>query len=460
VALKFEILVRSREAGARVGRVSTPHGAFDTPAFMPVGTRGSVKGLLPHLVAATGSQIVLANTYHLLLRPGPELVARRGGLHRFMQWPGPILTDSGGFQVYSLGDISRIGDDGVTFRSVVDGSMVEVTPERSIETQHMLGADIIMAFDDCPPSVDPKSMNQARMRMGETGAAEADERTGGTPIPLGGVGRRRSPTADHGARLDEANERTVRWLERCAKFHRASGRARIQALFGIVQGGTDLARRDWSLERVCAVELPGFAIGGVAVGEGFEEIVAVVRHTAPRLPVDRPRYLMGVGYERDIVAAVRAGVDMFDCVLPTRNGRNANAFTRTGQIRLKNAKYAEDDGPIEEGCDCLACWGAIGSGAVLPSEAIPSPRPGAGATLSPAGRGWEPPARGGGFSRAYIRHLFMAGEMLGPILVSVHNVRHFQRLMLDIRAAVRDDCWARLVERWPVAAEGVSVPPR
>jgi len=419
-ALQYEIIEKSASCHARLGRVTTPHGSFQTPAFMPVGTKATVKGLLPGLVGQTGSEIILGNTYHLMLRPGADLIERRGGLHSFMRWNGPILTDSGGYQVYSLGDTNKVTDDGVAFKSVVNGSIIQMTPEMSMGIQHQLGADIIMAFDDCPPSVDPVTMSDARRRMltTKTGSFEKGY--------------------DHEQRLTLSNERTIRWLERCAKYHRESGRDASQALFGIVQGGTDLDRRDWSLERVCAVDLPGFAIGGVAVGEGFDQIVEVVGHTAPRMPEEKPRYLMGVGYERDLVAAVRAGVDMFDCVLPTRNGRNSNAFTRTGQIRLKNAKFAEDDGPIEAGCDCVAC----------------SPGP-----MAYPGQGVDGmlPEDGGWFSRAYIRHLFMAEEMLGPMLVSLHNVRHFQRLMLDIRVAVRDDCWLALAERWPVAAEGVAI---
>lgn len=402
-ALTFEISHRCRSSHARVGRVVTRHGAFDTPAFMPVGTKGTVKGILPHLVAQTGAQIILGNTYHLLLRPGPDLVARRGGLHPFIGWPGPILTDSGGYQAYSMADIVKLDDEAVTFKSIVDGSMIALSPERAMEVQNALGADIIMALDDCPPSVDPSTFNQTRQRL-------AAQQT---------TSRKRK--LDHASRLDEANERTVRWLERCKAAH---ARPDEQSLFGIVQGGTDLERRSWSAERICQVDLPGYAIGGVAVGEGFEQIVRVVEHTAPLLPDAKPRYLMGVGYERDLVAAVRAGVDMFDCVLPTRNGRNANAFTPTGQIRLRNAGYAEDDRPIDETCDCAAC------------------RPGL--------HGWAT-VDGRPFSRAYIRHLFMAEEMLGPILVSLHNLRHFQRLMLDIRRSIRDDDWSGLARRWPVA---------
>ena len=402
-ALSFEISHRCASTRARVGKVTTVHGSFDTPAFMPVGTKGTVKGLLPNLVAQTGSQIILGNTYHLLLRPGPDLVARRGGLHPFTGWPGPILTDSGGYQAYSMADIARLDDEAVTFKSIVNGSLITLSPERAMEIQNALGADIIMALDDCPPSVDPSTMNQSRQRI------TAQKTTS------------RTRKIDHQDPLAEANERTIRWLERCTLAH---ARPDEQSLFGIVQGGTALERRSWSAERVCQIELPGYAIGGVAVGEGYVQIVSVVEHTTPLLPEGKPRYLMGVGYERDLVAAVKAGVDMFDCVLPTRNGRNANAFTPTGQVRLRNAKYAEDDGPIDASCDCLAC--------------------------QPGSHGWQT-VDGRPFSRAYIRHLFMAEEMLGPILVSIHNLRHFQRLMLDIRRAIREDTWSDLARRWPVS---------
>lgn len=401
MTLRFAIHHRSTSSGARTGRVETPHGAFDTPAFMPVGTRGSVKGLLPELVARTGAQIILANTYHLLLRPTPPTVAALGGLHRLMGWPGPILTDSGGYQAYSMADLNAVDDDGVTFRSIVDGSEVRLTPESAIAAQNALGADIIMAFDDCPPSI----------AAPEPGPNAADPR-------LARVLRRDAQLDPH-ARLLLANERTIRWLQRCKDAH---GRAHDQALFGIVQGGADLDQRTWSVQRVCDIDLPGYAIGGVAVGESPDDIARVVRHTAPQMPEHKPRYLMGVGYERDIVAAVRAGVDMFDCVLPTRNGRNANAFTPSGQIRLRNARFADDPEPIEPGgaCDCEACR-PVWTGA-------PGP-----------------------FSRGTLRHLFMSGEMLGPILVSLHNLRYFQRLMVDIRRTIRDDDWPGFARRWPAA---------
>ncbi|HRQ72558.1 MAG TPA: tRNA guanosine(34) transglycosylase Tgt [Phycisphaerales bacterium] len=408
-ALRFEIHARSRLTGARAGRITTLHGSFETPAFMAVGTKGTVKGIVPPLLAATGTEVMLCNTYHLLLRPGEQVVRSLGGLHRFTGWPGPILTDSGGYQAYSMADRNAIDDDGVTFRSIVDGSRVRLTPERSIEVQNALGADIIMAFDDCPPSIEPTAgaVNQTRLRL-------AAARDSGGPSGY-----------DHAARLKAANERTIRWLERCNQAH---ARPNDQALFGIVQGGTDLDARAWCVERVCGVDLPGYAIGGVAVGEDHERIAEVTAFTAPRMPEDRPRYLMGVGYERDLVAAVLAGVDMFDCVLPTRNGRNGQAFTRTGVVRLRNAEHATDPQPIERGCDCPAC--------------------------DPARHGWGPP-EGGCFSRGYIRHLFLAEEMLGPILVSLHNIRLYQRLMFDIRRAVVEDDWPSLGRAWLRAAEGL-----
>jgi len=397
-ALSFEIQHRDTTSHARLGRVTTPHGTFDTPRFMPVGTQASIKGLLPDAVGRMGAQIVLANTYHLMLRPGSELIARMGGLHGWMRWDRPILTDSGGFQVFSFTDANKIDDDGVTFASHLDGKKFHMTPEMSMRVQNELGADIIMAFDDCPPA--PQSTSD---EVGSDGSQQ-----GRAPQP-----RHAIPMDEYEARLDIANERTVRWLERCVASH---GRPSDQALFGIVQGGVDLERRSACAQQVCQFDLPGFAIGGVAVGEGYDQLKKVCEHTAPLLPEDKPRYLMGVGYERDILAAVRSGVDMFDCVLPTRNGRNGYAFTSTGPIKLRNAKHSEDDGPIEPGCDCPAC--------------------------------------AGGYSRSYLRHLFLAGEMLGPILVSSHNIRHFQRYLLDIRTSIGQNDWSLLARNWPVAFQG------
>ena len=392
-ALRFQILARSASNRARLGRVTTPHGSFDTPAFMPVATAAAMKGLTPTQIRGTGSQIILNNAYHLFLRPGGDRLERFGGTHRFMRWDGPVLTDSGGYQAYSMSDTAVLGEDGVTFRSFIDGSKVHLGPESSMRVQNQIGADIIMAFDDCAPAALPEEGADER-RLARTRRIE-----------------------DHARRLEEAHERTLRWLDRCVRAH---ARLQDQALFGIVQGATDLDLRRRSVEGVCSHDLPGFAIGGVAVGEGTDAIRKVVEFTAPLLPESKPRYLMGVGYERDIVMAVAAGVDMFDCVLPTRNGRNANAFTRNGSIRLRNARFADDHAPIDPSCDCEAC--------------------------------------ASGFSRAYLRHLFMAEEMLGPTLVSVHNIRHFQRLMMDIRTAIREDAWSWLLGSWPCIGAGQEQP--
>jgi queuine tRNA-ribosyltransferase len=287
-----------------------------------------------------------------MLRPGEKVVAELGGLHRFVAWPGPILTDSGGFQVFSLSDINQITDDGVTFKSHVDGSLVHLTPQRSMEVQNDLGADMIMAFDECP--------------------------------------RATAPVEYHKTAVD----RTLRWARICIESHK---RPADQALFGIVQGGTDPALREHCAADLIKLNFPGYAIGGLAVGEGFEAMKSVLDHVTPMLPEGRPRYLMGVGYPRDIAAAVASGIDMFDCVLPTRNGRNAYAFTATGPIRLRNSQYQRDTRPIEPGCDCYACLH---------------------------------------FTRGALRHYFFASEMLGPILVSVHNIRFYQRFMADIRRAL------------------------
>lgn len=403
MAIRFDITAKSRTTAARVGRVSTPHGVFDTPAFMSVGTRATVRGVTTDQLRQLGAQVVLNNAYHLWLRPGPELIERMGGAHRFMGWEGPILTDSGGYQAYSMADTNAIDENGVTFRSFVDGRTLRLTPEVSMDIQNKIGADIIMAFDDCPPSVGLGEGEQSQTRTKLQAAHDRDRVKG---------------RYDHATRLKVANERTIRWLERCTQAHT---RPDTQALFGIVQGGTDEDARQWSAEHVTNVELPGYAIGGVSVGETSDDIARVVRFTAPLLPEAKPRYLMGVGYPRDIVAAVCAGVDMFDCVLPSRNGRNASAFVPEGQLRLRNAGFADDPGPIEPGCDCPAC------------------RQGPG----------------GHASRGYIRHLFMAQEMLGPILVSLHNLRLYQRLMDDLRATVAGNGWDAFAKRWPSAASGI-----
>jgi queuine tRNA-ribosyltransferase len=368
--LRYERITTDTATRARLGRVATRHGSFDTPAFMPVGTQGTIKGLLPDQVAATGSQIILANTYHLMLRPGERVVADLGDLHRFMAWPGPILTDSGGFQVFSLSDINRISDEKVTFKSHVDGSVVELTPRRSMEVQNALGADIIMAFDECPPADAPAEYHRT------------------------------------------AVERTLRWARECLETHVRAG---DQSLFGIVQGGTDPGLREHCARKLVEMMFPGYAIGGLAVGEGFEAMKGVLDVVTPGLPSDKPRYLMGVGFPRDIVAAVAAGVDMFDCVLPTRNGRNAYAFTAEGPLRLRNSRFVRDEGPVEAGCDCYACRQ---------------------------------------FSRGAIRHFFFAGEMLGPVLLSVHNIRFYQRLMADIRKSIQGGTFAEFQRNDPRSTLG------
>ncbi len=370
--LRYELLRQDHATHARLGRVTTRHGGFDTPAFMPVGTQGTVKGLTPDQVHATASQVILANTYHLMLRPGEAVVAELGDLHRFMAWPGPILTDSGGFQVFSLADISKISDDKVTFKSHIDGSLIELTPRRSIEVQNALGADIIMAFDECPAADAPLEAKRA------------------------------------------AVDRTIRWARLSLEAHQ---RPNDQALFGIVQGSTDRGLREYCAGQLMELDFPGYAIGGLAVGEGFDAMVEVLGFTAPVLPPDRPRYLMGVGFPRDIVAAVASGVDMFDCVMPTRNGRNGYAFTADGPLRLRNSRFQRDSLPIEESCDCYACRH---------------------------------------FSRGSLRHYFFAGEMLGPILVSVHNIRFYQRLMRDIRQAIADATFDVFVRQDPRCRLGPS----
>jgi queuine tRNA-ribosyltransferase len=372
MSLRFDLFQTDPESRARLGRVTTSHGPFDTPAFMPVGTQGTIKGVLPDHVAAAGSQIILANTYHLMLRPGEDVVAQLGNLHQFMAWPGPILTDSGGFQVFSLADLNKIDDTGVTFKSHIDGSIHHLTPQKSIHVQNKLGADIIMAFDECPPA------NAERIYH------------------------------------EQAVARTLRWAGECKQSHQ---RPHDQSLFGIVQGGTHLDLRARCTNELLKLDFPGYAIGGLAVGEGFDAMVQILQHTTPLLPPDKPRYLMGVGFPRDIAAAVAAGVDMFDCVLPTRNGRNAYAFTAAGPLRLRNSKYISDANPIETGCDCYACTH---------------------------------------FSRGAIRHFFFAAEMLGPVLVSVHNMRFYQRFMADIRRAISAGGFHDFVRRDPRCLLGPS----
>jgi queuine tRNA-ribosyltransferase len=361
-ATPFRFTLEARAGSARAGTFHTPHGPVETPAFMPVGTHGAVKAMMPEQVRATGAQMVLSNTYHLALRPGEALVAKLGGLHRFMQWPGPILTDSGGFQVFSLPG-KEISDQGVRFRNEVDGSTMDLTPERSIEIQNALGADVIMAFDECTPF-------------------PADEALAATGV-----------------------RRTLDWIQRCLRAHARPG---DQALFGIVQGSVYPRLRERCAAGLVPLDLPGYAIGGVSVGEGHELLCRVTEHAAPLLPEDKPRYLMGVGLPEDMLAAIGFGIDMFDCVIPTRYARSASVFTSRGRLRLTNRRYRRDAYPIDTSCACAAC--------------------------------------AGGFSRAYLHHLFAANEILSAILCSIHNVHFYEWMVRGARGAIlagRYDDWRR-----------------
>ena len=358
-AFRFELVAQDAATGARAGVLHTPHGAVETPVFMPVGTQATVKTLDQQDLAAAQAQIILGNAYHLYLRPGHQLIDRMGGLHAFMNWPKPILTDSGGFQVFSLSDRNEVTADGVRFQSHLDGSHHFFTPEKVMEIEHGLGADIIMAFDEC------------------------------TPYPCG---------RDY---AQESMQRTLRWVERCLSRHRALATERVhrppQALFGIVQGSIYPDLRRACAQALVQLDLPGYAIGGLAVGEPREDLFAVVHQTTTYLPTAKPRYLMGVGLPHDLVEAVAAGVDMFDCVVPTRNARNGTAFTRQGRLRLKNACHAEDPQPLDASCACATCRH---------------------------------------YSRAYLRHLFQTNEVLGPRLATFHNIFFFQQLMSEMRDAI------------------------
>ncbi len=369
----FPLTITHRDDKARTGVYHTAHGDVETPAFMPVGTAGSVKGVTPIQLVGTGAQMILANTYHLQLRPTAEAVRDLGGLHKFMGWDGPILTDSGGYQVFSLAEINKITDDGVDFRSHIDGTRMRLDPKIATHVQNMLGADVIMAFDECPP-------------------LPCDQET-----------------------LVRAVERTIRWAAQCKEHH---GRPQDQALFGIVQGGLDVDLRCRCAEGLIDIDLDGYAIGGLSVGETHQEMATVLPPIAEALPVDRVRYLMGVGMPRDLLVAVQAGVDLFDCVLPTRNGRNSQAFTRRGTLNLRNETHRLATRPLEDDCDCETCRR---------------------------------------FSRGYIRHLFNAGEMLGPTLTSIHNLRFFQRFMSRVRELIRAGRLATIVEEFPIAAPPARV---
>ncbi len=341
---------------ARRGRLTLAHGTVETPAFMPVGTYGTVKGMLPRDIEAIGAHIILGNTFHLWLRPGLEVIREHGGLHDFVQWDRPILTDSGGFQVFSLGAMRKISEEGVTFRSPIDGSKVFLSPETSMDIQRVLNSDIVMIFDECTPY--PATVDQARTSM----------------------------------------ELSLRWARRCKQAHEGNP----NALFGIVQGGMYPGLRDISLEGLQQIGFDGYAIGGLSVGEPKEDMIRILDHLPRRLPADQPRYLMGVGKPEDIVEAVRRGVDMFDCVMPTRNARNGHYFVsgtpeNKGVVRIRNSQYRHDQGRLDPECDCYTCQN---------------------------------------FTRAYLYHLDKCGEMLGAMLGTIHNLRYYQRLMQQLRDAI------------------------
>ena len=364
VGFSFQCQASCSQTQARAAVWRTPHGAVETPGFMPVGTLATVKGLTPEQLQATGAQMILANTYHLHLQPGEAIIERIGGLHRFMGWSGPILTDSGGFQVFSLSELRQITETGVTFRSPKDGRIIELTPERSIQIQNALGADVIMAFDECPPA-----------------QAERSE-------------------------IVAATERTYRWLERCIEAHQRPG---DQALFGIVQGGVYPDLRCAAAQSLADLDLPGYAIGGVSVGEPPELIHAIVRVSAPQLPLEKPRYLMGVGTYREMVEAIAAGIDLFDCVIPTRFGRHGTALVKGERWNLKNAQFREDCQPLDSTCPCYTCQN---------------------------------------FSRAYLNHLVRSREMLGYILLSLHNVTELIRFTQQIRTAIVGDRFVTEFAHW------------
>jgi queuine tRNA-ribosyltransferase len=355
LAVKYEFIKECKQTGARLGRVHTPHGIIDTPTFMPVGTQATVKAMAPNELKEIGAQIILSNTYHLYIRPGHKLIEKAGGLHGFMNWDRPILTDSGGFQVFSLNELRKIKEEGVEFKSHLDGTKHFFTPEYVMEIENSLGADIMMAFDECTPY--PCDWDYAKNSM----------------------------------------ERTIRWLKRCKDAHKNTEK---QALFGIVQGSTYKDLRIESARRTVDVELPGYAVGGLSVGEPKDIMNEVLEYTVPELPKDKPRYLMGVGSPDALLDGAIRGIDMFDCVLPTRIARNGTVMTSTGKLVVRNAEYAEDFIPMDEECDCYACKN---------------------------------------FSRAYIRHLIKAGEILGGRLTSIHNLRFLQNLMANIRKAIAED---------------------
>ena len=359
---EFVLSAKDHSTRARAGVFCTPHGDLLTPVFAPVGTQATVKAMTPAQLKGLGASLVLANTYHLYLRPGDGLVKEFGGLHEFMQWPDPLLTDSGGFQVFSLSDTRKIDDDGVTFKSHIDGTMHRFTPEKSVEIQNNLGADILMAFDECPPPLD----------------------------------------RDY---VIKSLKRTHAWAERCRNHHQRAE----QALFGIMQGGVFPDLREQSARFLIELDFPGYAIGGLAVGESKEEMHKTIEACDALLPENKPRYLMGVGSPEDLVNGVARGIDIFDCVLPTRLARNAAAMTRRGRLNMKNAQYARDHGPVEEGCTCYCCVN---------------------------------------FTRAYVRHLIVAQEILAAVLLTIHNIHLLLSLMREMRAAILDGAFENYTQEF------------
>lgn len=354
-AVRYELIKTCKQTGARLGRLHTPHGVIETPIFMPVGTQATVKAMTPEELKDIGSQIILSNTYHLYMRPGHDLIERAGGLHKFMNWDKPILTDSGGFQVFSLGPLRKIKEEGVEFRSHLDGSKHFLSPEKATEIQNALGSDIIMAFDECAPY--PADRQYVKNSL----------------------------------------ERTTRWLERCKAAHKYPER---QALFGIVQGGMYKELREQSAREITAIDLPGYAIGGLSVGEPKEMMYEVLDYTVPLLPEDKPRYLMGVGSPDDLLEGVLRGIDMFDCVLPTRIARNGTAMTSQGKVVVRNASYAEDFTSLDPDCDCYTCRN---------------------------------------YTKAYLRHLIKCNEILGARLLTIHNLHFLLKMMENVREAIRED---------------------
>ncbi|RIK91869.1 MAG: tRNA guanosine(34) transglycosylase Tgt [Proteobacteria bacterium] len=376
--MSFALTILAADGAARTGVLTTPRGDIRTPAFMPVGTAATVKAMKPETVRESGADIILGNTYHLMLRPGAERIAKLGGLHKFMNWPRPILTDSGGFQVMSLAKLRTISEDGVAFQSHIDGSRHVLSPERSMEIQRLLGADIIMAFDECTPH-------------------PADHDTAARSMAL-----------------------SMRWAKRSRQaFDALGGHHAGSALFGIVQGSVYDDLRRQSAAALLDIGFDGYAIGGLAVGEGQAEMFRVLEITAPVLPTDRPRYLMGVGKPEDIVGAVMRGVDMFDCVLPTRSGRNAQAFTRRGTVNLRNARHQDDPRPLDEDCRCSACRS---------------------------------------YSRAYLAHLVRADEILGSMLMTEHNLTYYQDLMAGLRAAIAEGRLAAFAADFAAAQGAGDIP--